>query len=189
MGNHRYLQTSFLVLTADGESPASQSCTTTCSVANLIDFVSQSYLQSSGSGISFHGHLDIDTLGGAGFASQRSAGDDRRWDLSSFAGVELSIDPSQSNNNLYTLIFKDHTLPPNPENGREQSTVSWEYDFSKSNCHVETGADSSSASIFIPWDHFRPTYRGKPCSDTRCLDLSGIKRISIMIRRFAGWSG
>ena len=141
-------------------------------------------------GVAFHGHLDIDTLGGAGFASQRTIGDDRRWDLSSFDGIEVSIDPSQSDHNVYTLILKDHILPPNPDNGREQSTVSWEFDFSPSKCHGTNplGSASTSASVFMPWQHFKPTYRGKPCDDTKGLDVGGITRISIMNRRFGGWS-
>lgn len=144
----------------------------------------QSYLESSGNNsVSFHGRLDIKALGGAGFASQRSAGEDRRWNLSAFTGIELSIDPFQSDTNTYTLILKEHLLPPNPENGREQSTVSWEYDFSKSNFLVNSGDNNSSATVFIPWDHFRPTYRGKPCSEMDRLKLGEIKRISIMIRR------
>ena len=31
------------------------------------------------------------TLGGAGFASQRTTGDDRQWDLSDYAGIRLNI--------------------------------------------------------------------------------------------------
>ncbi|KAL6244975.1 hypothetical protein RBB50_007750 [Rhinocladiella similis] len=148
---------------------------------------SQSYLESSGdNSVCFHGHLDIKALGGAGFASQRTAGGDRRWDLSAFTGIELSIDPSKSDTNTYTLILKDHLLPPNPENGREQSTVSWEYDFSKSNRRVNPEHNSSSATVFIPWEQFRPTYRGKPCSETSRLNLGDIRRISIMIRSFFG---
>ena len=150
----------------------------------------QSYLESSGdNSVCFHGHLDIKALGGAGFASQRTAGGDRRWDLSAFTGIELSIDPSKSDTNTYTLILKDHLLPPNPENGREQSTVSWEYDFSKSNRRVNPEHNSSSATVFIPWEQFRPTYRGKPCSETSRLNLGDIRRISIMIRRYTGWFG
>ena len=39
----------------------------------------------------FYGELDIKTLGGAGFASQRTVGDDSNWDLSGFAGIQLDI--------------------------------------------------------------------------------------------------
>lgn len=39
----------------------------------------------------FYGNLDIKTLGGAGFASQRTVGEDRSWDLSDYAGIQLNI--------------------------------------------------------------------------------------------------
>jgi len=39
----------------------------------------------------FTGELDIETLGGAGFASQRSTGEDRVWDLSEYAGILLDV--------------------------------------------------------------------------------------------------
>jgi len=54
---------------------------------------SQSYLDCTptGSTAHFHGTLDIDTLGGAGFASQRTTGDEREWDLSSFEGIEIDV--------------------------------------------------------------------------------------------------
>ena len=40
----------------------------------------------------FHGNLDIDILGGAGFASQRTTGEDPLWDLSEYDGLELDIE-------------------------------------------------------------------------------------------------
>ncbi|EXJ68050.1 uncharacterized protein A1O5_08665 [Cladophialophora psammophila CBS 110553] len=150
----------------------------------------KSYLENRGTAACFHGTLDIDALGGAGFASQRTTGNDQHWDLSSFAGVEVSIDPLQSDDKVYTLILKDEILPPNPVGGREQSTTSWEYDFSTSKCRpgIDSPTTASCQSVFIPWDHFKPTFRGKPTSRLEGLDLSDIKMVSIMIRRFGGWS-
>lgn len=134
----------------------------------------------------FSGILDIDTLGGAGFASQRTESDNRCWDLSPFAGVEVSIDPSQSDDKVYTLIFKDEILPCDPVTGRERSTVSWEYNFTKSMCCPSVDHFSSTTtSLYVPWDHFKPTYRGKPSDNHAGLDLSSLKRVSIMIRRYA----
>lgn len=51
----------------------------------------QSYLDCDEETANFYGTLDIATLGGAGFASQRTTGDDRKWDLSDYAGIELDI--------------------------------------------------------------------------------------------------
>ncbi|KAI1816564.1 NADH:ubiquinone oxidoreductase intermediate-associated protein 30 [Poronia punctata] len=135
---------------------------------------SQSYLESiSGSQekVRFHGELDITALGGAGFASQRSP-DPQRWNLSAFNGLDLAI--SQGDGKKYTFIVKDEILPTRPD-GREQSTVSWEYDFV-----------GDEVDLHIPWKDLRPTYRGKPKSDAKPLDVANIKRISIMMRSFFG---
>lgn len=53
----------------------------------------------------FRGNLDIKTLGGAGFASQRTTGEDRSWDLSFYDGLELGI--AASDDKQYTLVVKD----------------------------------------------------------------------------------
>ncbi|KAJ5047323.1 uncharacterized protein L3040_003151 [Drepanopeziza brunnea f. sp. 'multigermtubi'] len=120
----------------------------------------------------FHGNLDTKTLGGAGFASQRTTGEDRNWDLSKYDGLVLDI--AKSDEKKYTLTLKDELLPKMP-NGRDQSTVSWEYDF-KANPH--------GGKIFIQWDEFKPTYRGRDKKDAKPLDLQHVKRISFMMRSF-----
>ena len=81
----------------------------------------------------------------------------------------------------YTLILKDEILARNPENGREQATISYEYDFDTSSSKITS--DVSSAT-FIPWSSFKPTYRGKEQKDASKLDTSNIKRVSIMMRRY-----
>ncbi|GAW13885.1 hypothetical protein ANO14919_032760 [Xylariales sp. No.14919] len=135
---------------------------------------SQSYLDHSPGSketVRFHGELDITALGGAGFASQRSP-DPQHWDLSSFRGLRLAI--KNGDGKKYTLIVKDEILPKRPD-GREQSSVSWEYDFS-----------GNGIELYIPWRSLKPTYRGKPLPDAKPLDLANIKRISIMMRSFFG---
>lgn len=128
----------------------------------------------------FYGDLDIETLGGAGFASQRTTTEDQTWNLSEYEGLELSIEKADSKK--YTLILKDELLPKDPDTGREQSTVSYEYDFK-----VETEPTiQKNAMISIPWVALKPTYRGKPKDDAPKLDLKKIKRFSIMNRSFFG---
>jgi hypothetical protein len=122
----------------------------------------------------FHGNLDTKTLGGAGFASQRTTGEDRNWDLSSYAGIALDI--QKSDGKKYTLILKDELLPKSP-NGREQSTVSWEYDFK---------GDSDGGKVFVHWSDLKQTYRGREKKDVKPLDLKHVKRISLMMRRYVG---
>jgi len=131
----------------------------------------------------FHGNLDIETLGGAGFASQRTTGEDRRWDLSRYEGLWLHVE--KSDGKMYTLILKDELLPKSPD-GREQSTVSWEYDF-KIETDKENAEDRGKGKkIFAKWDEFKPTYRGKEKQGAKPLDLKSVKRISLMMRSFFG---
>ncbi|KAJ4986936.1 complex I intermediate-associated protein 30 [Stagonosporopsis vannaccii] len=134
---------------------------------------SKSYLDIKGSTACFHGNLDIKTLGGAGFASQRTVGDERSWDLSAYDGIHLNV--GKDDGKRYTFILKDEILPPMAD-GREQSTVSYEYDFSA----------AGNYSVFIPWSELKPTYRGKEKSDAPPLNTKGIKRWSFMMRSFFG---
>ena len=117
----------------------------------------------------FYGDLDITALGGAGFASQRTA-DQLSWDLAEYQG--LIIRAKAGDNKKYTLVIKDYALPKRPD-GRESSTISWEYSF-----------EGSGAEFAIPWHEFSPKYRGKPKPDAEPLNLKNILRISIMCRRF-----
>ncbi|KAF9875996.1 complex I intermediate-associated protein 30 [Colletotrichum karsti] len=120
----------------------------------------------------FFGNLDITTLGGAGFASQRTLGT-LHLDLSEYDGVVIKV--LESDSKKYTLTLKDEILPKG-EDGREQSTISWEYDF----------VSEEPGEVKIPWDDFKPTYRGKPKPDAKPLDKASIKRISFMMRSFFG---
>lgn len=139
---------------------------------------SQSYLTVSGaaSQATFSGTLDIKTLGGAGFASQRTVDDAPAWDLADY-GL-LVLDVARADGKKYTITLKDEVLPKRPD-GREQSTVSWEYDF------VVEPDESAVASkkVVIPFKDFEPTYRGKPKPDATPLDLKNVKRVSFMMRR------
>lgn len=119
----------------------------------------------------FRGNLDIKTLGGAGFASQRTTGEDRNWDVSKYEGVVLDI--GDCDKKRYTLTLKDELLPKSP-NGREQSTISWEYDFEP----------TKDERVYIHWNDFKPTYRGREKGDAEPLNLKQIKRISLMMRRY-----
>ncbi len=119
---------------------------------------------------------------------------------------EISIDKK------YTFTLADTVLPPEPNTGREQATVVYEYDFqlnpSNSSHASNTTTNSTSASgtttaaaavvttktesgseagtkIFIPWDAFTATYRGRVKEDAPPLDRRGIKRMSLLIRRYA----
>lgn len=120
----------------------------------------------------FRGTLDTKTLGGAGFASQRTTGEDRSWDLSKSDGILLDI--AKCDEKKYTLILKDELLPKS-SNGREQSTISWEYDFKP---------DKNGELVHVRWHDLKPTYRGREKEGAEPLDLKNVKRISLMMRRY-----
>jgi hypothetical protein len=82
---------------------------------------------------------------------------------------------------IYTFIIKDTLLPKNPSNGREQSTISYEYDFEVPAADAVAG---SKTEILIPWDKFKATYRGKPLKDAPDINLRTVRRFSIMCRSF-----
>lgn len=124
----------------------------------------------------FHGNLDIETLGGAGFASQRTTGDDRNWDLSGYDGITLNV--ADADDKKYTFIIKDEILPQSP-GGREQSTISYEYDF-----QLTKTTFKEPTMVFIPWTELKATYRGKEKKDAPKLNSENIKRFSIMMRRY-----
>jgi len=142
---------------------------------------SQSYLSPSPDKqiASFNGTLDIKTLGGAGFASQRTTAEDKTWNLSAFDGIELRT--NKADGKRYTIILKDELLPQTPTNGREQSTISYEYDL-----QPKSSSTTTPQKWFIPWSSFKPTYRGKEKPDAKKLDPGNVKRFSIMMRSFFG---
>lgn len=136
---------------------------------------SQSYLLVSPPNSTGHftGSLDIKTLGGAGFASQKTVFTPA-LDLSSYEGLAVEI--QTANTKTYTLILKDgEDLPKRPD-GRLQSTVSWEYDFA-----LKEG--DHDVRVVVPWAELKPTYRGRPKDDAEPLDLSKLRNLSIMMRR------
>ncbi|ELQ38769.1 CIA30 family protein [Pyricularia oryzae Y34] len=123
----------------------------------------------------FNGTLDTKTLGGAGFASQRTV-DPFLVDLTGVGALIADV-VVPADNKTYTLTLKNDILPTGPD-GREQSTVSWEYDF------VALGdgdKEGETKQVKMPIDQFKPTYRGRPAEDAK-LDLANIKRISFMMR-------
>lgn len=81
--------------------------------------------------------------------------------------------------------MKDELLSRDPETGREQATISYEYDFEVPGTILANGEETTGSSIFIPWSSLKPTYRGKERKDAKPLDLTSIKRVSIMMRRYA----
>lgn len=163
-------------------------------------------------GVLFHGHLDTQTLGGAGFASQVYAfakDEPLRLDPNTFTGFKLGLLPLPPTDGQcdqphdesggqgrggyqdekrpvkpfkYTLVLKTD-IPPRRPDGRRESTLNYEYTFSYSSHHHHRHHLTHS----IPWSQFDATYRGKPVSkgDAKYEPLDptkGITEISFMCR-------
>ncbi|KAK1489044.1 complex I intermediate-associated protein 30 [Colletotrichum cuscutae] len=125
----------------------------------------------------FHGNLDYATLGGAGFASQRTVDDWPSLDISAYDTITLEI--PFTDGKKYTFNLKD-TVPP-PVNGVEQSGVSWEFDFQ---IPAVNHTDGAVEKVVMPFSAFVPTFRGRVQNDTAPLNLTSIKRANFMIRSF-----
>lgn len=169
----------------------------------IINKASQSGCRIENGQLSFYGYLDTTTLGGAGFASQKTAKPDLNWDFSRYDGLSLTIAEADcklfrasyhSSPDLvsilakfYTIVLKDELTQPDPTTGREQATISWEYDFA---IGVPSDAyGSEGLQIRALWCDFKPTYRGKPVKNGATLDIRNVKQMSLMMRRyFAGYS-
>ncbi|OOF96835.1 hypothetical protein ASPCADRAFT_129897 [Aspergillus carbonarius ITEM 5010] len=133
------------------------------------------HIKKSPNTATFHGTLDITTLGGAGFASQRTTTTTTAWDLTPYTGLELSI--PHSDDKTYTLTLKDELLEKRPD-GRERSGLVWEVDFRAS--------EWDGGKVRVGWEDFKPTYRGREVEGARKLDLGGVRRVGIMVRSFFG---
>ncbi|KAK1074630.1 hypothetical protein LTR12_011961 [Friedmanniomyces endolithicus] len=90
----------------------------------------------------------------------------------------------RSNTTLPTVILKDKLLPPDPENGREQATISYEADFELPSQTIP--GDTHNRTVIIPFASLNATYRGKLQKDAPDLDTKNIKQISLMMRSFFG---
>lgn len=99
----------------------------------------------------------------------------------------MSYHPASTDDKVYTFILKDTLLPRDPDTGREQSTISWEYDFRVNDSATQKEARSEEhevKTIGIPWREFKPTYRGREVKSPEGLKVNDIRRMSIMNRRW-----
>ncbi|KAF4958743.1 hypothetical protein FSARC_10934 [Fusarium sarcochroum] len=128
----------------------------------------------------FHGTLDYVTLGGSGFASQRTIDDWPGLDLSGYD--RLLVEISYTDGKTYTLNLKDNVVPPSKD-GVEQPSVSWAYDFQIPATKKSKG-EILINQVIINFKDLVPTLRGTVQNDTEPFDLANILRASIMIRSF-----
>ncbi|GAA5963313.1 hypothetical protein JCM21900_006553 [Sporobolomyces salmonicolor] len=164
----------------------------------------------------FTGHLDIETLGGAGFASQATTFSPSRLAISpaAHAGVVLTFrlppaaspaSTSPARPHAFVLTLKNDKPALRPD-GRRESVTSYEFevdldlyrdgeawaDEDKEN-EKEIGRGGRARRTFAVlarWDEFTPTYRGREQRDANPLDPTRIYELGFMCRsNFAQQAG
>ena len=132
------------------------------------------------------------------------------WDLSGYDGIEVQVEVGKGgkeDGKVYTFILKDEEAPGKREegDGREKAGVSWEVDFrvvggagggeegkvtgEEKNAAVrnddeeEAEVEKEVISIWIPWEDFKATYRGKEKKDAGGLKKDQVMRVGFMMRR------
>jgi hypothetical protein len=118
---------------------------------------STSYVKVQIGHLTFYGHLDTSTLGGAGFASQKTIMDSP-WDLSEYQGLIVRI--QQGDEKIYSINLK------NPD-----SDIEYRYSFS---------SQQNPQTLTVPWTKFIATYRGRDMPNAPKLDSCSITSLSIM---------
>jgi Complex I intermediate-associated protein 30 (CIA30) len=100
-----------------------------------------------------------------------------------FSVINWALTLTDLSNKTFTFILKD-TVPPtytDPDSGRnrEESTILYEANFRPSE-----DVSSAGERIVLPFAKFKPVYRGRDKPDAPPLDLSNIRRMSLMTRRW-----
>ena len=143
----------------------------------------------------FAGHLDTQTLGGAGFAAQFSpTGKGGGWDLTGYEGMEVRVGEQQDGDEKgYTLVLKDASSVGGDEYGvgeesedgngdgkkRKEASLSWEVEF-----HVGKGEENGEVvSVWLPWTEFKATYRGRKVDGGGEWKGGQVTRVGLMMRR------
>ena len=117
---------------------------------------STSFLKEHNALLKFYGHLDTLTLGGAGFASQKT--NNVPLDLSMYKGLIINLDCADGKK--YSLNFKI-------------TGIDVEYRFSFQ-------SQTQSTTLYTTWDDFIATYRGRNIPNAPKFDPSKIVSASIM---------
>lgn len=114
---------------------------------------------------------------------------DPPWDLTPYAGLSISLGPARTQFDVggvkkkFTLILKDDNTfsPVNASEGmKQEASISWEAQF-----EVPAGVDGKGGEVWLPWEVFDLTYRGRPVKDDgRKLEREKVRQIGIMMRRY-----
>ena len=96
------------------------------------------------------------------------------WDLSNYDGFELVY--SKGDGRVYTFIIKDDMGGGKRDDEREKAGINWEVDFK---------AQKDGGTVWKPWADFKAFYRGKEKDDAGKLQTDHIRRVGLMMRRYA----
>ncbi|KAG9301160.1 hypothetical protein G9A89_012543 [Geosiphon pyriformis] len=124
----------------------------------------------------FYGFLDTTTLGGAGFASQRTTFTSHTWDLCLYTGLTITTRKSDGKTYALNLYTSDRTTRPD---GRLESGVEYKYLFT-------APADDEEHTFYAKWDEFIPYYRGRPDQKGKKINPGNIKAFSLMLASLFG---
>ena len=92
---------------------------------------------------------------------------------------------------VYTLILKDEEAAGKRDDGREKAGINWEVDFKvgEEKSNAEGGENETEddgvvmTRLWVPWEDFKATYRGKEKEDAGELKKGKVRRIGLMMRR------
>lgn len=115
----------------------------------------------------FHGKLDTEALGGAGFASQRTKDRFAQYDLSLFNGIMITY--ARGDGHTYALNLID-TVARQRADGRLESVVEYKFFF--------TATAALYRTIHIPWTAFVPYYHGREKLDAPSLNKTSIRTLA-----------
>ena len=96
---------------------------------------------------------------------------------------------------MYTLILKDEETGGKRDDGREKAGISWEVEFKagqKKEAVNEEGDNNETSekgnttpiTVWVPWEDFKATYRGKDKKDAGKFKTGEVRRVGIMMRRY-----
>ena len=93
------------------------------------------------------------------------------------------------------MILKNSEYRARGSDGRDQASLSWEAKFPtkegrNENDEREAGeAEKKTRAVWLPWENFKPTYRGRESPGKEELDKGNITTVGIMMRSYFGRQG
>lgn len=111
--------------------------------------------------------------------------------MTAYAGLQIRL--GKGDGKLYTLILKDGENSRREADGKEQTGFSWEAEFrandelqKKPGEHDATTEEKGTQEVNLPWEGFKPIFRGRETKGEEKLDRSNITTVGIMMRSYFG---